>query len=96
MPIYEYRCTVCGADTEVLQRIHDKPLKTCTHCGGGLEKLISRSSFQLKGAGWYVTDYARKGGAGGSSEPTSSKEEGGSKSSDSPSGKPAKKTESGD
>src|SRR5207247_8093129 len=65
MPIYEYRCTSCGAVTEVLQRsMSDKPLKKCPKCSGEVEKLISRSSFHLKGSGWYVTDYARKGAGG--------------------------------
>ena len=72
MPIYEYQCTHCGAVVEVLQRMHDKPLKKCESCGGGLEKLISRSSFRLKGSGWYVSDYARKGKKDGESEGSSS------------------------
>ena len=73
MPIYEYRCASCGEVTEVLQKLHDKPLKRCAKCSGGLEKLISRSSFHLKGTGWYVTDYARKGKGGGESGESSSK-----------------------
>jgi len=60
MPIYEYRCKSCGAVTEVIQKMSDKPLTKCKTCSGTLEKLISRSSFQLKGSGWYVTDYGRK------------------------------------
>ena len=60
MPIYEYRCEQCGQQSEVLQKFSDEPLKTCTSCGGNLSKLISQTSFQLKGAGWYVTDYAKK------------------------------------
>jgi putative FmdB family regulatory protein len=60
MPIYEYQCEKCGAHLEVLQRIGDKPLTRCTKCKGRVEKVVSRSSFQLKGAGWYVTDYAGK------------------------------------
>jgi putative FmdB family regulatory protein len=63
MPIYEYECTKCGRLEEVLQHFSDKPLKTCRHCSGKLHKLISRSSFHLKGSGWYVTDYAGKSGA---------------------------------
>ena len=50
MPIYEYRCTSCGHTLEVIQKFNDKPLKKCTECSGALEKLISRSAFQLKGA----------------------------------------------
>ncbi len=60
MPIYEYECTQCGDQTEVLQRFSDKPLTKCKNCGGKLHKLISHSSFHLKGSGWYVTDYAGK------------------------------------
>ena len=60
MPIYEYECMQCGSVDEVLQKISDKPLKKCRHCSGKLQKLISHSSFHLKGTGWYVTDYAGK------------------------------------
>lgn len=61
MPIYEYLCEKCGTHIEVLQKISDAPLKRCTKCRGKLEKTISRTSFQLKGSGWYVTDYSRSG-----------------------------------
>ncbi len=61
MPIYEYECTKCGRIEEVLQKFSDKPLTTCKHCSGKLHKLISHSTFHLKGSGWYVTDYAGKG-----------------------------------
>jgi putative FmdB family regulatory protein len=60
MPIYEYSCQKCQARVEVMQKITDKPLKRCKSCGGKLEKEWSTSSFQLKGSGWYVTDYAAK------------------------------------
>ncbi len=60
MPIYEYKCNGCGAILEALQKFSDDPLTTCSHCQGSLEKLISQSSFHLKGSGWYVTDYAGK------------------------------------
>ncbi|MGD9281950.1 MAG: zinc ribbon domain-containing protein [Desulfobacterales bacterium] len=60
MPIYEYECTKCGKIEEVLQKFSDKPLVSCKHCSGKLHKLISHSSFHLKGTGWYVTDYASK------------------------------------
>jgi putative FmdB family regulatory protein len=63
MPIYEYECTRCGATAEVFQKLSDKPLQKCKHCSGKLHKLISQSSFQLKGTGWYVTDYANKTGS---------------------------------
>ena len=60
MPIYEYGCQKCGAHTEAFQKVSDKPLTKCRSCGGKLEKQWSQTSFQLKGSGWYVTDYAGK------------------------------------
>ena len=57
MPIYEYQCKKCGTIEEALQNFSDKPLTKCRHCTGKLHKLVSRSSFHLKGTGWYVTDY---------------------------------------
>ena len=63
MPIYEYRCEKCGKVFEVLQRFSDAPVKIHEGCGGGVEKLISHSAFQLKGSGWYQTDYAKGSGA---------------------------------
>ena len=57
MPIYEYECSKCGRIGEVLQKFSDKSLKKCKHCSGKLNKLISHSSFHLKGTGWYVTDF---------------------------------------
>jgi putative FmdB family regulatory protein len=59
MPIYEYRCEKCGKVFEVLQRFSDDPVKIHEDCGGAVEKLISHSAFQLKGSGWYQTDYAK-------------------------------------
>jgi len=59
MPIYEYRCTNCGKSFEIFQRISDKPLRVCKFCNGSLTKLISNCSFQLKGTGWYATDYKK-------------------------------------
>lgn len=60
MPIYEYICEKCGSHIEVIQKVSDAPLKRCEKCRGKLEKIVSRTSFQLKGSGWYVTDYSRK------------------------------------
>jgi putative FmdB family regulatory protein len=60
MPIYEYSCQKCGAHLEVMQKITDKPLGRHSQCGGKLVKEWSQTSFQLKGSGWYVTDYAGK------------------------------------
>ncbi len=60
MPVYEYECTKCNQVSEALQKVSDAPLKKCPHCGGKLKKIISLNSFQLKGGGWYVTDYKGK------------------------------------
>jgi len=59
MPIYEYECLDCGKQCEVIQKFDDEPLSSCPDCGGHMHKLVSQSSFVLKGTGWYVTDYAR-------------------------------------
>ena len=64
MPIYEYECTECDHVTEAIQKFSDRPLTRCKSCGGKLHKLISHSSFHLKGSGWYVTDYAGKKDSG--------------------------------
>ena len=64
MPIREYKCKDCGNYIEVIQGINEKPLEKCEKCGGKLEKLISNSSFILKGSGWYKTDYSSSGGSG--------------------------------
>jgi putative FmdB family regulatory protein len=60
VPIYEYRCKKCGEVFEAFQKINDSPLTACKFCRGKVEQLISHSSFQLKGSGWYLTDYAKK------------------------------------
>jgi putative FmdB family regulatory protein len=60
MPIYEYRCEKCGV-VEVMQRITEAPLKKCPKCKSKVERMISPTSFVLKGSGWYATDYAKKG-----------------------------------
>ncbi len=60
MPIYEYYCERCNDEFEVTQKITDDPLRECPRCQGPVRKLISQSSFVLKGSGWYLTDYARK------------------------------------
>lgn len=57
MPIYEYKCTKCNEEFEVMQKISDDLLTECSSCGGELKKLITSTSFVLKGGGWYVTDY---------------------------------------
>ena len=60
MPIYEYQCVSCEKITEVMQKFSDAQLTVCPECGGELKKLISNTSFVLKGTGWYKTDYAGK------------------------------------
>ncbi len=62
MPIYEYRCDSCGFQKEHLQKMSDAPLTTCPTCGqASYGKLLSAAGFQLKGSGWYATDF--KGGS---------------------------------
>jgi len=63
MPIYEYECQKCGLHAEVLQKFSDPPVSRCEKCKGKMRKLISQSTFHLKGTGWYVTDYASKDNA---------------------------------
>jgi len=58
MPVYEYQCQDCGTQFEELQSISDKPLKKCKNCGGSVQRLISQSSFSLKGGGWYKDGYS--------------------------------------
>lgn len=61
MPIYEYLCNSCGAEKEHLQKISDAPIAACPACGSNdYTKLISAAGFQLKGSGWYVTDFKNK------------------------------------
>ena len=64
MPIYEYQCEHCGVFEE-MQRISDPPLGRCPTCKRKVRRLISNTSFQLKGSGWYATDYARSGSGNG-------------------------------
>lgn len=78
MPIYEYACKKCDGEFEISQRITDEPLKRylCPHCGKrtAVTKLISRSSFHLKGSGWYATDYGKNGSKSPSSDDTKKSE----------------------
>ena len=61
MPMYEYQCESCGFELEKLQKMTDKPFTRCPRCGNdSLVKLISAAGFQLKGTGWYVTDFKDK------------------------------------
>lgn len=59
MPLYEYKCENCTKTFEVIQKFSDAPLTACPDCGKGVEKLMSLGSFQLKGTGWYNTDYKK-------------------------------------
>lgn len=72
MPIYAYRCDACGHGRDVLQKMSDAPLTDCPSCGaaGSFKKQLTAAGFQLKGSGWYVTDF-RGGSGGGSAAATS-------------------------
>jgi putative FmdB family regulatory protein len=105
LPIYEYKCEGCGETFEVIQKFADEPLTVHEKCGGHVHRLMSAPSFQFKGSGWYVTDYAKGSGnvpAKGDSHTSESKSDGGSKtdssnksdSSSKSSGDTATKTES--
>jgi putative FmdB family regulatory protein len=73
MPIYAYRCDACGHGRDVLQKMSDAPLTDCPSCGaaGSFKKQITAAGFQLKGSGWYVTDF-RGGGSAGAAAPAAS------------------------
>ena len=105
MPIYEYRCNECKHEVEALQKLSDPPLVKCPACGkDALTKLVSAAGFQLKGSGWYVTDFRGKGSSGGAagkaeSSPTDSakseaKSEGGKTETATPAASPAPSTPS--
>lgn len=86
MPIYEYRCTSCGETFEILQKMGASPLRECRACDGPLEKLVSRTSFQLKGGGWF------SGGYGSGSAPKADPAAEGAKESKGPSGEKSGET----
>ena len=68
MPIYAYRCEACGFAKDVLQKVSDAPLTDCPSCGkSSFKKQVTAAGFQLKGTGWYVTDF--RGGAGATAAP---------------------------
>ena len=82
MPIYEYRCASCGHQQEFLQKVSDAPLTVCTACGKAtFSKMLTAAGFQLKGSGWYATDFKSKGSppAAKSEGKSESKSEGGDK-----------------
>ncbi len=90
MPVYEYECMSCGAHHEIMQRYTDLPLSKCPTCGGLVRKLISNTSFVLKGTGWYKTDYA----SAGSDKSTRGARGNGAKTERKPEAKPEPKLES--
>lgn len=95
MPIYEYRCAACGHQDEHLQKVSDAPLTKCPACGKAkYQKQLSAAGFQLKGTGWYATDF--KGGAKKSADKKTEKSEtkADSKSETKSDAKPEKKSES--
>jgi len=59
VPIYEYVCGDCGKRTEVIQRLHERPIRLCPHCGGKVKKKVSAPAIRFKGSGFYITDYAQ-------------------------------------
>ena len=62
MPIYEYRCAACGHQEDHLQKVSEKPLSKCPACGKkAYKKMLSAAGFQLKGSGWYATDFKTTG-----------------------------------
>jgi putative FmdB family regulatory protein len=67
MPLYEYKCKKCSHRFERIQKFSDPPVKKCPECGGAVEQVLSAPAVQFKGAGWYVTDYAKKGGSASAS-----------------------------
>jgi len=63
VPLYEYQCTKCKHVFEKIQKFSDPPVDKCPECGAKVEQLLSAPAIQFKGAGWYVTDYAKKSGS---------------------------------
>ena len=86
MPIYAYKCESCGHSKDVLQKMSDAPLVDCPHCGAAtFKKQLTAAGFQLKGSGWYVTDFRDgKGGSDKAKDGEKSKESGSSEKSDAP------------
>lgn len=76
MPIYEYRCDACGHQEEHLQKVTDSPLTACPSCGkAAYRKLLTAAGFQLKGSGWYVTDFRNNSSTKSSKSASDSKTE---------------------
>jgi putative FmdB family regulatory protein len=83
MPIYEYRCSACGFEKDALQKMSDPPLVECPRCGKpALVKLVSAAGFQLKGSGWYATDFKSSGTKPAAEKSETAKSDGGATASD--------------
>ena len=95
MPIYEYVCQSCQKKTEAIQRVGERPLKICPHCGGKLKKAFSAPAIQFKGSGWYVTDYAGARGEQKSKEAAADTKEGSEKGEKAEKGEKSEKPEKG-
>jgi putative FmdB family regulatory protein len=89
MPLYEYRCKQCGHQFEKIQSFSAPEEKECPVCKGEVERLISAPAIQFKGSGWYVSDYAGKGGSGKPKEGSSGSSDSGSASSSTTESKPS-------
>ena len=63
MPLYEYQCTACGHQLEIIEKVTEESTRECPECAAVMERLLSAPAIQFKGSGWYVTDYARKDGS---------------------------------
>jgi putative FmdB family regulatory protein len=78
MPIYAYRCETCGFTKDVLQKVSDAPLTECPSCGkSSFKKQLTAAGFQLKGTGWYVTDFRNKGSASATAPSSTASEKSG-------------------
>jgi len=85
MPIYAYKCSACGYAHDTLQKMSDPPLTVCPECGQSTySKQVTAAGFQLKGSGWYVTDFRNNGGAGGTTAPAVAGDKSSEKSADKP------------
>jgi putative FmdB family regulatory protein len=88
VPLYEYKCKKCKHRFEKIRKFSDRPFRKCPECGGPVEQLLSRSSVQFKGSGFYATDYGRKG------SDSSAKSDSGSSEAGDTASKAAEKSES--
>ena len=95
MPIYEYVCQSCQKKTEAIQRVGERPLRICPHCGGKLKKAFSAPAIQFKGSGWYVTDYAGARGEQKSKEAAADTKDGSEKAEKAEKGEKSEKPDKG-